>query len=115
MLVFPTEAADAILPWRLQYRDGDGLAVNPAVGRTRLLGGDGQQRVVVDRFDEAVAQRVERCPQRPDILCCRHVFLRLGHDRTIIDEGASANVACAVVDGDGGVDKVAVRIGVADA
>ena len=80
-----------------------------------MLRGDGHQRVVVDRFDEAVAQRVERRPQRPDILRFRHMFLRLGDDRAIIDDGTSANAARAIIDGDGWIDEIAVRIGVADA
>jgi len=116
VLVLPAEAADAILLSRgLQNRDLDGLAVNLAVGHTRLLVGDCQQRVVVDRFDKAVAQRIERCPQCPDILRIRHMFLRLGDDRAIIDERTSADAAGAIVDRDGGVDKIAVRIFVADA
>ena len=115
MLVLPAEAADAILSRGLQNRDLDGLAVNLAVGRTRLLVGDGQQRVVVDRFDKAVAQRIERCPQCPDILRIRHMFLRLGDDRAIIDERTSADAAGTIVDRDRGVDKIAVRIFVADA
>ena len=115
MLVLPAEAADAILSRGLQNRDLDGLAVNLAVGRTRLLVGDGQQRVVVDRFDKAVAQRIERCPQCPDILRIRHMFLRLGDDRAIIDERTSADAAGTIVDRDCGVDKIAVRIFVADA
>ena len=115
MLVLPAEAADAIFSRGLQNRDLDGLAVNLAVGRTRLLVGDGQQRVVVDRFDKAVSKRVERRPQCPDILRRRHMFLRLGNDRAIIDERTSADAAGAIVDRDGGVDKIAVRIFVADA
>ena len=43
------------------------------------------------------------------------MFLRLGDDRAIIDEGTSADAARAIVDGDGWIDKIAVRIGVADA
>ena len=115
MLVLPAEAADATLSRRLQHRDGDGLAVNLAVGSMHLMGRDGHQRVVVDRFDEPVAQGVERRPQRADILRCRHMFLRLGDDRAIIDEGTSADAARAIVDGDGWIDKIAIRIGVADA
>src|SRR5271168_1205065 len=115
VLVLPAEAADAILSRRLQNWDLDGLAVNLAVRRLHLLGGDRQQRVVVDRFDEAVSKRVERPPQRPDIFRFRYMFLRLGNDRAIIDERTSADAAGAIVDGDRGVDKIAVRIGVADA
>ena len=115
MLVLPAEAPDAILSRRLQHGDGDGLAVNLAVGSTHLLGGDGHQRVVVDRFDEAIAQRVERRPQRPDILRFRHMFLRLRDHRAIIDEGTSADAARAIIDGNSWIDKIAVRIGVADA
>ena len=115
MLVLPAEAADAVLSRRLQHGDGDGLTVNLAMGRQHLLGGDGRQRAVVDRFDEAVSQRVERRSQRPDILRCRHMFLRLGDHRAIIDEGTSADAAGAIIDGDGRIDKIAIRIGVADA
>ena len=115
MLVLPAEAPDAILSGRLQHGDGDGLAVNLAVGSTHLLGGHGHQCVVVDRFDEAVAQRVERRPQRPDILRRWHMFLRLGHDRAIIDDGTSADAARAIIDGNGRIDEIAARIGVADA
>jgi len=115
VLVLPAEAPNAILSRRLQHGDGDGLAVNLAVGSTRLLGGDGHQRVVVDRFDEAVAQRVEHRPQRPDIFRFRHMFLRLRDHRAIIDEGTSADAARAIIDGNGWIDKIAVGIRVADA
>ena len=115
MLVLPAETADAILSRGLQNGDLDSLAVNLAVGSTHLLGGDVQQRAVVDRFDKAIAQRVDRRPQCPDILRYRYMFLRLGDDRAIIDEGTSADAARAIVDGDGWIDKIAVRIGVADA
>ena len=85
------------------------------IGRLHLLGGNGRQRVVVDRFDEAVSQRVERRSQRPDILRFRHMFLRLGDHRTIIDEGTSADAAGTIIDGDGRIDEIAIRIVVADA
>jgi hypothetical protein len=41
--------------------------VNLALGNVRLVLGNGQQRAVVNRFDKAVSQSVERRPQRPDI------------------------------------------------
>src|SRR5215467_13551836 len=43
------------------------------------------------------------------------MFLRLGNNRAIIDERTSTDAAGTIVDRDGGVDKIAVRIGVADA
>ena len=115
MLVLPAEAPDAILSRRLQHGDGDGFAVNLAVGSTHLLGGDGDQRVVVDRFDEAITQRIHRRRHRPDILRFRHMFLRLRDHRAIVDEGTSADAARAIIDGNGWIDKIAVGIRVADA
>jgi hypothetical protein len=67
-----------------------------------LLGGDGHQRVVVDRFDEAVAQRVER-PQRW-IFSFPHVLAPVDH-RAIVDEGTSAD-ARAIIDGMVGLTKL---------
>ena len=115
MLVLPAEAPDAILTRRLQHGNSDSLAVNLAMGSTHLLGSDGHQRVVIDCFDKAVSQRVERRPQRPDILRFRHMFLRLRDHRAIIDEGTSADAARAIIDGNGWIDKIAVGIRVADA
>ena len=43
------------------------------------------------------------------------MFLRLGDHRAIIDEGTSANAARAIIDGDGWIDEIAARIGVANA
>jgi hypothetical protein len=43
------------------------------------------------------------------------MFLRLGDDRAIIDDGTSADAARAVIDGDGRIDEIGARIGVADA
>ena len=43
------------------------------------------------------------------------MFLRLGNNRAIIDERTSTDAAGTIVDRDGGVDKIAVRILVADA
>ena len=43
------------------------------------------------------------------------MFLRLGDHRAIIDERTSADAAGAIIDGDRRIDKIAVRIGVADA
>ena len=55
VLVLPAETADAVLPRRFQDGDFDGLAVNPSLAEVRLLLGDGLQRAVVNRFDEAVS------------------------------------------------------------
>jgi hypothetical protein len=43
------------------------------------------------------------------------MFLRLGDDRAIIDDGTSPDAARAIIDGDGWIDEVPARIGVADA
>ena len=66
MLVLPAEATHACLAGRLQDGDLDGLSVDPSLADARLLRGDCRQRLVVDRFDEAVAERIESRPEGPD-------------------------------------------------
>jgi hypothetical protein len=55
--------------------------VNPSLADVRLLRADGEQRLVIDRFDEAVAERIEGRPERADVLRGRDVLLRLGNQR----------------------------------
>jgi hypothetical protein len=76
------------------------------MGRQHLLGGDGHQGAVVDRFDEPVSQCVERRSQRPDILRFRHMLLRLGDHRAVIDERTSADAARAIIVGMVGLTKL---------
>src|SRR5262249_26632804 len=110
VLVLPAEAAYAGLARRLQDRNLDGLPVNPSLADARLLRTDGEQRLVVDRLDEAVAERIEGRPEPSDRLRGRHVFLRLGNECAIVDDGAPGDAGRTVIDRHGGIHKRAARI-----
>src|SRR6185369_17326432 len=83
VLVLPAEAAHTGLARSLQDRDLNDLSMNPSLADTRLLRADGEQRLVIDRFDEAVAERIEGRPERADVLRGWHVLLRLGNECAI--------------------------------
>jgi hypothetical protein len=59
MLIFPAEAADPGLSGSFEDRNLNGLALNHASAGTRLIARNIQQRLVVDRFGEAISQSVE--------------------------------------------------------
>src|ERR1700722_4528837 len=86
VLVLPTEASHAILTWRFQYRNFNGLTVNSSFTQVQLILGDGFQSAIVNRFDEAVSQSVERGPQRPDIFRIGYMLLGFGHHGTVVDD-----------------------------
>jgi hypothetical protein len=110
VLVLPAEATYACLAGRLQDGDLDGLSVDPSLADARLLRGDCRQRLVVDRFDEAVAERIESRPEGPDGLRGRHVFLRLGSQCAIVDDGAPGNGGRTIVDRHRGIHECAAGI-----
>jgi len=115
VLVLPAEAAYAGLARSLQDRNLDGLPVNPSLADARLLRADGEQRLVIDRFDEAVAERIEGRPERSDGLRGRHVFLRLRNECAIVDDGAPSNAGCTVIDRHDGIHKHTARVPVTGA
>jgi hypothetical protein len=89
VLILPAEAADACLARGFQYGNLNGLAMDPSAADEHLALGDGQQRAVIDRFDKAVPQGIQRGPQRSDVFRDRHVFLRLWNERAIVDDRPS--------------------------
>ena len=86
MLIFPTEAANAGLARRLEYCDLHGFTVNASVSSLSLVGSDGHQRVVVNGFDETVAERVQNSAKRANILGVGKLFVRLGTCGAIVND-----------------------------
>src|SRR6266404_1201494 len=68
MLVLPAESADTSVPGSLQNRDLNSLALNHAVAESRMVVGDIDECVVVNRLDKAVAQCVQHGSKSADIL-----------------------------------------------
>ena len=115
MLILPTEAADARLSRRFENRDRDGFAMDAAFADIELVLSDSLQGCVVDGLDEAVAEGVESGAQGSNVFGIGDVLLSLRNQRAVIDDGAEGDGVCAIVDGDGGGDEIAVGIEVAGA
>ncbi len=113
VLIFPAEAADSRLAWSFQDGNLDGLSLNYAAAGVRLVGGNIQQRLIVHRLDETVSQGVEDSPERANVLGIRHVLLRLRTGGAIVDEGPAGDSARAIIDQNGRIRKISIRILVA--
>src|SRR6202035_2676290 len=112
VLVLPTETAHPGLAGRFQYGAFNGLAVNSSLAEFGLFRGDRLQRGVVDGLDKAVSESIERRAQCQDIFGDRYVLLRLGNDGAVVNDGAPGDAVGAIVDQHGGIDKIAVCVGV---
>ena len=115
MLILPSEASHPGLSRRFEDRRHDDFAMDPAFALVGLAGSDGDQRLIVDRLDEAVAEGIEHCAQGSDIFGGRDVLLGLRADGAIVHDGAARDGVLSIVDEDGGVDEVSVLIVVTDA
>ncbi len=92
VLVLPTEAADADGAVRLENRHGDHLAGDASFALPRLRVGDREERVRVDRLDEAGAEGVGGHPEGADVLEAGHALLDGGVDRPIVDERPAGRI-----------------------
>ena len=68
MLIFPAEAAHAGLSRRFKNWDKHRFTMNPIVADFRLVGSNGEQRLVIDCLDKSISQRIEYRPQSADVL-----------------------------------------------
>ena len=87
-----------------------------------LIAGEIDERLVGERFDEAVAEEADGDACGANGLGFRHAFLNFGvgkggagADGTIVDEGAAGDDFGAAGDGDAGIDEAAIRSEVPDA
>src|SRR5580700_9225837 len=115
VLILPAEPAHASLPRRFEDRDLDYLALDQAATLRGLALRDRDQRIVVDRLDESVTQRVEHGTQCADIFRFRHVLLRLRANRAVIDQRSSSNAILAVIDDDGWIHEGSAVVAMSDA
>src|ERR1700751_4835995 len=114
MLVFPAKSPYAGLSRGFENRCLHNLPVDSAVALFALARGDLDQRVIVDRLDKAVAERIEGGAQSANVLCRRYVFLCLWTDSSIIDNRAPSNRIQPIVDKDGWIHKISILIIVAN-
>src|SRR5215472_18662973 len=80
-----------------------------------LIGSDGEQRVVVDSFDEAVSQCVQHGTEGANVFGIGHLLVGFRTDGAVVDDGATCDRAAAVIDRNGWVDEIAVRVEMAGA
>src|SRR5579862_734492 len=113
MLILPTKAADASVSRSFQDRNLNSLAMDSALAEVRLVGRNIEQGGVVNRFHEAIAQRVEYGAQGPNVLRVGHVLLYLRTGGAIIHKGPARD--CAARDRNRRVHEVSVFIQVTDA
>ncbi len=88
---------------------------DPAATDFRLVGGNGEEGAVIDRFDKSISERVERSAQGADILCDWNMLLRLRDHGAIVDNRTAGDLVGAAIDCHRGIDEVAVDIPMADA
>src|SRR5258708_7365783 len=115
MLIFPAEPSDAGHAGRLKDGHWYGLAVNLAVALPGLRIGDGLQCGIVNGLDETVPQGIEHRPQRSNLLARGEHFLGLWTNGAVVHDGAARDGVGSIVNGDGWVDEVSVRVFVAGA
>ena len=115
MLILPPETPDTGLTRGLEEGNLDGLPVDPPLARLTLSRGEGQQRTVVNRLYEAVAEGVERGAQCPNVLANRYVLLCFRNDGSVVENGPPLNGGRTIVDRDYRIDEIAVVVAMADA
>ncbi len=98
MLIFPSKSPHRGLAYCLDDWHSQRLAANLAMGGAALIFANAEQRVVRDRFNETVTQRVDRKPPGSNGLRRGDVFLNLGTNCPIVDQSASGDHLLAVVD-----------------
>jgi hypothetical protein len=98
------------------------LAADSAAAGFALLGGEIDEGLICNCFDEAVAEEIEGHASGVDSLGTGNAFLnfcrgesRVGANGAIVDEGAAFDDFSAVIDGNFRVAKMAVGSVVADA
>src|ERR1700731_3923605 len=121
MLIFPAEAAHAHLSRRFHDGDIENLTADFPMRRFALLLGKINERLIGNGLNEAIAQKIQRQPERADRLGLGNAFLNffVGKRRTrangaIIYQRAASNHLCSVGDWDFGSAKAPARPVMAD-
>jgi hypothetical protein len=91
-------------------RHQDDLASDPAAALSRLCGGDGLERVVVDGLHEAVTEDIQRHAEGSNVFAAGGPLLRLCAGGPIIDQRTIRNHILTAIDRNIGVDEVPVAI-----
>src|SRR6516164_7690144 len=111
MLVLPAEPPDTGRSLRsLKDLYLHGFAMNLSITLAGLCVGDRLQGCIVYRLDETISQCIEHRAQRSHIFFVRQHFLSLRTDGAVIHDGTARDRVRTVVNRDGRVDEIAVRV-----
>src|SRR6185437_12452230 len=98
VLVLPTEATYARLAGGFEDRHQVELAMNAPVALARLRVRDVDQRLIVNRLHEAVAQRAQRRAQLTQVLSLRDMLLLALINRALINDRAIGDGRRSIID-----------------
>ena len=89
MLILPAEPSYARHAGSLEYGNLDGFPVDHAIAQMGLVAGECKQGVVVDRFNETIAQRIQNGAESPNVFGVRHMFLGVRANGAVVDNRPS--------------------------